>query len=109
MVAAAHSNRWNFNTKCILVVLLVLGLLGAGCGIAFALTSQSSDPEPPPEPTWCQWGGAVNNPGYEWAVPRDKERNEWYCNWVQEQATVLQHAAADGSVSISLSNPPIPA
>lgn len=79
MVAVAHNSRWSFTrTKCFLAVLVVLGLLGATFGIVFALTSQSSQQQLPPEPTWCQWGGKINNPGYEWAVPRDKERNEWH-------------------------------
>lgn len=77
MVAVATKTRWYFSTKCVIIVIIILGLLGAAFGIAFALTSRPSQEPVNTGPTWCPWGGWVNNPGYDWAVPRDKERNEW--------------------------------
>lgn len=47
--------------------------------------------------TWCSWGGAREE-RVPWAVPRDKDNNDWYCNWVQEQAVALQEARNSSKV-----------
>ncbi len=81
--------------------LLLVALVATVCGVTLTdarlyVHSESADS------TWCSWGGARYNEQYPWAVPRDKVNNDWYCNWVHEQAVALQEARNSSNVCRAL-------